>query len=66
MTNIVQRCKRCGEVIIRWKKGETEPSRLYKGANIALHMITCDRERFDAIIEEEFHGVNKSDSNKLK
>ena len=66
MTNIIHRCKRCNEVVIRYKKGETKPSRLVIGANIAVHMITCDRARFDAIIEEEFHGVNKSDSKTLK
>lgn len=56
MTNIVIRCKKCGEVIIQWKKGETEPSRLLKGANTALHMITCDKPLFDAIIDAEFSG----------
>jgi len=66
MTYVVYRCRRCNEVVYRWKKGETEPSRLLKGANIALHMITCDRQRFDAIIEEEFHGSNTLDADKSK
>lgn len=65
MTNIIHRCKRCNEVIIRYKKGESKPSRLVMGANIAIHMITCDPSRFNAMIDEEFHGVNKSQSDKL-
>lgn len=53
-------------MVYRWKKGETEPSRLLKGANIALHMITCDPERYNSIIDEEFSGVNKKDPKTLK
>jgi len=66
MTYVVYRCRRCSEIVYKWKKGTPEPSKIVKGANIALHMITCDRERFDAIIEEEFHGSNTLDADKSK
>ena len=62
--NIILRCKKCNQVIMKWKKGETEPSRLLKGANTALHMITCDKPLFDAIIDAEFTG-NQIDPNML-
>lgn len=53
MTNIVRRCKKCGEVVLRWKKG-TRPSDLVIGANIAVHMIICDRERFDEHLRQHW------------
>lgn len=66
MTFVVYRCRRCGEVVYKWKKGETEPSRLLKGANIALHMITCDPDRYNAIIEQEFNGLNNGSEENSK
>lgn len=63
MTAIKRRCKKCGKVIIQWRKGEVEPSRIIQGAKIALHLLECDRELFDEILEEEF---NTSLSDKSK
>ena len=54
-TMLVRKCKRCNKTIYRIEK-EKNPSDLYKGSCIALHMITCDRERYDAIINEHFIG----------
>ena len=53
MTNIVRRCSRCGEVMYRFKK-DVCMSDLVKGSNIAIHMIVCDRERFDDILRRHF------------
>jgi hypothetical protein len=47
MTNIIRRCKKCGEVVYRFKKGH-RPSDLVLGCEIGLHMIVCDRDAFDA------------------
>jgi hypothetical protein len=53
VTNIVRRCKRCGEVVYRFKK-DVGMSDLVKGSNIALHMIVCDPERFDDLLRRHF------------
>lgn len=50
---IVRRCKRCGEAVYRFKKGE-EMSDLVKGCNIAIHMLVCDREAFDEHLKRHF------------
>jgi hypothetical protein len=47
MTNIIRRCKKCGEVVYRFKKGH-RPSDLVLGCEIGLHLILCDRDAFDA------------------
>ena len=57
-TMLHRKCKRCNKTIYRIEK-EKNPSELYKGSMIALHMITCDRERYDAIIAEHFIGVKE-------
>ena len=53
MTNMIYRCPKCTEIVYRYKKGEPI-SDLLKGCNIALHMITCDRDAFDRHIMENF------------
>jgi len=53
MTNMIYRCPKCNEIVYRYKKNEPI-SDLLKGANIGLHMITCDRDAFDAHIQEMF------------
>ena len=53
---LVRKCKRCDKTIYRIEK-EKNPSDLYKGSMIALHMMSCDRERYDAILAEHFIGV---------
>ena len=57
-TMIVRKCKRCNKTIFRIEK-EKNPSDLYKGSCVALHMMVCDRERYDAIIAEHFIGVKE-------
>lgn len=49
-------CKRCGETIYKFYKDDNT-SELMKGAKIALHMMTCDRERYDTLISEFFIKV---------
>jgi len=53
MTNIVRRCGRCGEVVYRFKKGN-RPSDLVLGAEIGLHVLVCDPERFDDMVRRHF------------
>lgn len=53
---IHRKCKRCGKTIYRIQK-EKNPSDVYKGSMIALHIMGCDRERYDAIIAEHFIGM---------
>jgi len=48
---IFRRCERCDEIIYRFPKKDNV-SDLVKGAEIALHMITCDRERYNAMCAE--------------
>jgi hypothetical protein len=55
-TMIHRKCKRCNKTIYRVAK-EKNPSEVYKGSMIALHMMSCDRERYDAILAEHFIGV---------
>ena len=50
---IVRRCTRCKEVIYKYKKGE-EMSDLLKGCEIGLHLLVCDREKFDEILKKHF------------
>ena len=53
---LLRKCKRCNKTIYRIEK-EKNPSDVYKGSMIALHMMSCDRERYDAILAEHFIGV---------
>jgi len=57
-TMLHRKCTRCNKTIYRIEK-EKNPSELWKGSKIALHMIICDRERYDAIIAEHFIGVKE-------
>ena len=50
---IVRRCGRCGEEVYRFKKSEPM-SDLLKGANIGIHLLTCDPEEFDRILMENW------------
>lgn len=51
MTNIIRKCPKCGEVIYRFKKGN-RPSDLVLGCEMWLHLLTCDRDKFDELLEE--------------
>lgn len=53
MTNIIRKCGRCGEVVYRFKKGQ-RPSELLLGAEIGLHLLVCDRDKFDEILARHF------------
>ena len=53
MTNIIRKCRKCGEIIYRFEKGN-RPSNLVLGAEIGIHMMVCDPKRFDKILQENF------------
>ena len=50
---MVRRCPNCGEVMYKYKKGEN-PTQLWKGSMIGIHMIVCDREGFDAFLKKHW------------
>lgn len=54
MTNIIRKCQKCGEVIYRFKKGQ-RPSDLVLGAEIGIHLIVCDPDKFDEILMKEWN-----------
>ena len=57
-TLVYRKCKRCGKTVYRFPK-EDNVSDVVKGAEIALHMITCDTERYNALISEFFLGIKE-------
>jgi len=54
MVNIIRKCLKCGEVIYRFKKGE-RPSDILLGADMWLHLLVCDRDKYDALLLEAFN-----------
>lgn len=43
---MVRRCPKCNEIMYEYKKGDN-PSQLWRGASIAIHMIVCDPDGFN-------------------
>jgi len=57
-TMIHRKCKRCGKTVYKFPK-EPMASDVVKGSYVALHMLVCDRERYDALVSELFLGVKE-------
>ena len=54
---IVRRvCKRCRREVYRYKKSEGM-SDVVKGASIGLHMLQCDPDRFNELLDNEFRVI---------
>tara|TARA_Y100001973_G_C5051060_1_gene257713 strand:+ start:259 stop:435 length:177 start_codon:yes stop_codon:yes gene_type:complete len=55
VTYIVNRCKKCNEPLYKFKKGE-RPSDLVLGAEMWLHLLVCDRDKFDEHLERAWNS----------
>lgn len=54
VTYVVNRCRKCGNPIYKFKKGQ-RPSDILLGAEMWLHLLICDKDAYDRAIEEAWN-----------